>query len=221
MEYKRSVVAQTIGGICLFIGLFLGVSLLVYGLFITISAVILSATGYDATGLGIIIGPPMIVAGIVFSCPLILAVRLLNLRPKHLVLSASIIALIPLIFGMIGTISWKSKIDIERKHEEALAKTRDEVILDKFENSKAVVVKVICKIRQNIQENDIEAIQASRRKFALENIIQPLGPQNISNYKFYKWGDYDVYFIAEVTRDGYESLKQNMHVSIIELYKRK
>ena len=222
MENEESILVKTIGMICLFIGLFLGVGLFFYGVVITLGTIILSATGYDATGLGIIVGPPMCFAGIILSCPLMLAKRLLHVKTKDIVLYALVVALIPVLFGMGGMISYKNQVDLELKLEEKLAKSRNDEILEKLKNSKYATVKVICNIRDNkIDMRDIETIQAGQRKFAVENIIQPLGSENISNYKFYAWGGYDIYFVADVTRAGYEGLKQNRHISQIELTDKK
>ena len=119
MEERKSVAAMTIGFCSLFLGLFPGVASLSYGLFTIVGTAIFSATGYDATGLGGLFGIAMIVIGIIFSPLLYLGVRLLALRPKDVLLAAGIIALLPLIFGIIFATSWKSKIDKERQIHES------------------------------------------------------------------------------------------------------
>jgi len=115
-----------------------------------------------------------------------------------------------------GNISWNKKIAKEQKRESELENVSADQILRQFESSQYVPVRVICRIRQNlekedVEKKDIEAIQAKRRQFVLNNIIAPLGP-NIREYEFYRWGDYDVLLVAEITRDAYARLSKNMHV---------
>ena len=115
-----------------------------------------------------------------------------------------------------GNISWNRKVAQEQKHEEELENSRDRDILREFEKNQHVTVMVVCKIRQNLHGSSVEAMQAERRQSAMKLIIEPLGSE-ISNYTIHPWGDHDVYFVAEVTKDGYERLKHNMHVWKIKL----
>jgi hypothetical protein len=208
MEERPWIGNQIIGVFFLLFGLLIGVPLFVYGLALMIGDCFIP----DATGLSVIVTLPMMGLGILFSCSLLLAIRFLRLRLQQLVPYVLLVAIVPMFFATRQTIAVKSEYDTEYQQQEERAKIRDQEILAKFEKSPQVAVMAVCDIPLNIQGNDLKDLQAWKRQFALEEIIQPVGSQHISNYAIHPWGDHEVYFIAEVTRDGYERLKHNQHI---------
>jgi len=224
MERKRSMVASTIGTICLFIGLFMGVPLSVYGLFITISTIIFSTTGYDATGLGIIMGPMMIGPGIVALCLLIPAVRLLNLQQKQIVLPVTIITLFMLIIGVNNFMSIKLKGDKERqkaKKVQEFYKLEDMKIQIKFENKKIVSVKFSLtyqddsEFRQKINNSSMLTRKALNQRLATDKIFEPIGRMDMPSFRMQ---DNSLNYVVEVTYAGYEKLKSNKYAKWISLW---
>ena len=98
MENKKSLVAQTIGWICLWIGL-LGVFILSCGLVLMIGGIIMHDTRSDATGLWILWIPPIILKGAVLSCLIIPAAYFFKLRPRILFITILFVALLPVFIG--------------------------------------------------------------------------------------------------------------------------
>jgi hypothetical protein len=200
------------------VGLLLGVPLLVAGLGLTIFTLLPLVS--DATGLGIIVGPRVAGVGLILCSCLWLGWWLL--RPNRVgkiiltmavamsVTGSSVLAVL-----RAGQAIKKDRREIKQLSAEEAA--RDTAILAQFSTMERVRVQVICRIRRNVQHETVEAIHAQRRQEARELIIDPLGPERIRNVSIHAWGAHDVYFLADVTRDGYEQLKHNEHVWKIAL----
>ena len=94
--------SKIIGFICLIIGLFPGTVLLTLGLYMFVGTIILCNMGFgNLTGMGLILGPVIALVGYGISSLLFLAIRLLNLKKKHVLAAVISFALISLILFII------------------------------------------------------------------------------------------------------------------------
>jgi hypothetical protein len=105
-EIKENV-KQILGMICLLFGV-PGVVAVAIGGYMTIMTVILSATGFDATGLGAAIGLPILIGGLICSWPLFIGIGLLNLHKKYVAFVTFASAFITFLFFVPGAWSWKT-----------------------------------------------------------------------------------------------------------------
>lgn len=230
MDKKRSVSTEIFVSILLLIGAFVGVPSFFLGLCWALADVVSVSIGGggNLTGLGIAIGFPMALVGAIFLTGFILAARfeiktlydtekaatLLPKATKIFFAFIMVVVAVALVFAIQGSVAWKSKITKEFQKEEKAARARDKEILTVLKNNEYATIMVVCHIRhQDIEAQNLEA----QKEFAVKNIIQPLGEENIRNYTFHNWGSLDVYFTADVTKAGYESLKQSKYLQAIYL----
>ncbi len=118
---NQALDVTTTGMLFFIMGLFVGVPLFIYGVGIVIATIYFTAISYDATGLGIIVGPPIAALGCLFLLCFIPAVHWLkpNAKGKKMMIVAiSFVALVVLCFVMKGFVAYKWRNDAYFKKQE-------------------------------------------------------------------------------------------------------
>ncbi len=215
--------ADRIFGYCCLIGALFGIFLFGSGIAILIQVSACGSVDCDYTGLGMffgmIVGPALILLGAIISYFLVpLTLRRLRWGSEKIIFPALLVLAVPLVWGFQKAADLKAKVHRERQAVLDEMTARDKEIGEEFQNHPYSKIMVICKIREGSANPDLPAWQAQMRQFALDRIIKPLG-SGIRNYEVNNWGDYDTYFVADLTRESYELLKQEKHVWKMELYK--
>jgi len=220
MEKKSSLALQFIGLICLLIGLGPGVFLLTCGIMLIITQIIFITQ--DARGYAGAFGAIAFIVGIVLSVPLIPAVNLLKLKVKYLIIPAVLVALFPIYFGVRNIIFEKQihKSYLEQKKNiEAIRPFQDRKIIEAFSQNKVVPIGVKCSYA--LYESEFRQRNKGKKatmnmQFINDNFVEPAGRDHIFKINFVAW----TYFYAQVTREGYDQLKNNIYVEYIELQER-
>jgi len=202
---------KIIGSFCLLAGM-LGTFLLASGIVLIIGTISLSASGDDATGLGIVVGPLIAAPGLVLCWFIFPAVRLLQLKIRNAWIIVILFTIFPIIFGIQNVSSIRTKNNIWRQEQLA----EQDQLLTEFKTSDYVPVRVVSCIRMKTKDGSTVAPYPLREKLTRETLIIPLG-ENIRVHKIAPWGDHDIYFDAEITRNAYDQLKQNHWVQDIIL----
>ena len=199
------------GTLCLLLSA-LGIFLLVSGATMIILTISLTASGDDATGLGIMVGSLIGVPGLVLCLFIFPAVRLLRLKIRNVRIIVILIAIFPIVFGIQSASSTRAKRNKWRQERQA----QQDQLLAKFKTSDYVPVRVVSHIRMKTKDGYTVAPYPLREKLAIETLISPL-EENIRIHKIAPWGDHDIYFDAQITRNAYDQLKQNHWVRDITL----
>ena len=127
-----------------------------------------------------------------------------NFWETHGIFFLIFITIFPIIFGIQSVSSTRIKNNRWRQEEQ---KKQDQ-LLEKFKTSDYVPVRIVSHIRMKTETGYTVAPYPLREKLAMETVISPLG-ENIRIHEIAPWGDHDIYFDAQITKNAYDLLKQN------------
>ena len=211
-----------IGSLCLLLGM-LGTFLLASGIVLIVVTIILSASGDDATGLDIIVGPMVAAPGFVLGSLLFQAIRLLGLRIRHVVILGLLISFIPILYGIQSASSVRAKNNAWREKlakQEAFYRSMDPIIQKKLEVSPTVKLSFYFSFADDWETErkagqvNVEMRKAINKEFVNKNVIEPMGADILH------WNSSNtVEYFVEVNKAGYEKLKNNKHVKWITFWK--
>ncbi|MEW6170387.1 MAG: hypothetical protein AB1472_02340 [Candidatus Omnitrophota bacterium] len=123
-----------------------------------------------------------------------------------------------------ATVSWKKQLAMEHqkiKETEEKYKLEDIKILKAFESNKTVFVKFYitqlfdAETRKKFSDADLRMRKIMNREYVINNIINPIGINDILSYEM---ENNSIACVVEVTRVGYEKLKKNKHAKWIALW---
>jgi len=220
--------------------LFIPIATIGFAWFVLDIISIITGCGGNLTGLGLIIGS--VSAGIGFLPTIVLtgllcnrSIKLSNDDVKHVITTkvikifsfvfVIIIIVIALVMGAWTNYSWNKKV---KGYEEKRAKTEQKYIKEAeeisklFEDNETLVISFSLTYRHDRKYADYTANMsvsergAAHKEFVLENIIEPIDRQ----YIFYldDCGS-SLEYVVEITKEGYDKLKNNEYVHWISLVK--
>jgi len=192
----------------------------------------------DATGLGFIIGVPIVIGGVVFYWFFLQLLVFLGFNDLIKIIINCLALFTITLMAILNCMSANNKNqqeyqNYEKRRVESLIKTQaeedllDQNILKQFEENNIVTIYVKYRtpddqdFQRKIRESSLQQRQIINQQFAIENIISPIKKENIPQYKMPdKNAKYRSFrFYADVTKSGYQKLKENPYVRRMELFK--
>ena len=206
-----------VSGFLCFLAALFGVALLASGAGILGLVVVLGCLQADYTGLGmffgVVFGPVLMMAGAAILAPK--ALRQFVWDGGKVAVPAVLVAGVCL---WVVLLSPTITVWTERQSEIQKVRAQEQEILAAFNDNRYVDFLVVCRIPINLQGEDREAWLLQKKEFARKNIIASLGP-GIKKYKIDLWGSDDVFFVASMTKESYDMLKQSGYAASIELFR--
>jgi len=219
----KSINRSTIGKIIILISLLIGLPALIYGF-------MLFAFSYaypDGQGLEVIVGILLMIFGVFFvfsaGVPALLWFKPTSKQLQSLIFWSIAISVLTLALYSYHAYSYKyeknrSRVEQEKKIE-AIRQFQDRKIIEAFSQNKVVPIGVKCSYA--LYESEFRQRNKGKKatmnmQFINDNFVEPAGRDHIFKINFVAW----TYFYAQVTREGYDQLKNNIYVEYIELQER-
>jgi antitoxin component YwqK of YwqJK toxin-antitoxin module len=219
----KSINRSTIGKIIILLSLLIGLPALIYGFML----IAFSYAYPDGQGLEAIIGIFLMIFGvfIMFSAgvPALLWFKPTSKQLQSLIFWSIIISVLTLALYGYHAYSYKSeknKLRVEQKKKiETIRRFQDKKILEAFSQKRVVPVGVKCSYALHnsaFRQRNKGKKDTMNMQFIHDHFVEPAGRDHIFKINFVAW----TYFYAQVTREGYDQLKNNTYVEYIELQER-
>ncbi len=180
-------------------------------------------------GVGSIVGPIIVLRAFAPLIFFFIILRILLKKVKRFFIPVRTIILFCL---LVTVLSWtvtriysnwlnknpEKRIALERERIDKLLYKRDQQIVNQFKKKDMVKVKVVTTMRFTLRpKQDPETRHLKRLEFAKEYVIDPIGQNDLRILNMKGWGYDEVEFDAEVTKKGYEELKESVYVCLVQL----